>query len=257
MWNKITLEKDLRYSLGIGDLLMWVSNSDKEWKVSYNRVNEPTPEFSPLNVSMDAAEKDWITIVADKNRSLNIVPSLPDRPVVIKPLNEFKILPKSNTQLFIPIPVWLQLYAGTEKKERLIMELPSEELSSTWVGEADNGILAYSLKNKLHSQLDKNKLAFHEVLCPVKVSNESGIILDFNRFVLNVDQLSIYTENNKLFTNEVHVKFKGESVLSDVHFATQSPSFIEGAKKISEPRDGSKKNALKRSFYFFKSLTQY
>lgn len=257
MWEKHTIEKGKTYMCSAGDRILWINKQENKWQVLNQKRDDLRKALTIAEESDMPENAKWETFVADKSNLLNILPALPDRPIVIKPMESFKLLPKSNIHLFIPIPLWIQLYAGQSKKKRLVYEIPAIELSSTWLGEPDSGILAYSLRLNPSSQYDKTALKAYEVLCPIKVSNDSANTLDFQRFLLNVEQLTIYSENDLLYTNEVHIRFKEENVISEVNYPPKSPAIIENAKHIAEPRNMERRGALVRSFYFFKSLTQY
>jgi hypothetical protein len=257
MWKKHTIEPNTVYKLTHGKLRVLAKKQDKEWLVKSDLNNEIDEkcEFDKSEEQLDFAECKVYS--ADKSSSLYILPALPEKPVVVKPEKEFKLLPKTSVQLLISLPVWVQFYHGTVKKDHLIMDTASKVLSKTWLGEPDSGIIAYSLKIKSGEILTSGQAMDNHIMCPVKISNESNTVLDFQRFLLHTDQLTIYLVGDKLFTNNVHVKFKGEGVISDLHFSSHKPDSLENAKKVAEPRNPEKIGALKRSFFFIKSLTQY
>jgi len=167
-------------------------------------------------------------------------------------------LPGKNILVFIQIPLWIQFYAGTKKKENLIFECNSIELSSTWFGEPDSGTLAYSLRLKPDEQLfEKPKVFTNKIVCPIRLTNDSNAPLDVQRLLLHGEYLNIYGDGNQLYTNEVKIKFKGISEVSDVQYSNQSPSFSEHTGQISSARSAKANNVISKSFHYIKSLTNY
>jgi hypothetical protein len=256
MWKKHTIESNTVYKLTLGELRVLAKKQAKEWLLKSDLDNESDEcEFQKSEEQLVFA--DCKVFSADKSSSLFILPALPDKPVVVKPEKEFKLLPKTSVQLLIGLPVWVQFYHSSVKKEHLILDTASKVLSKTWLGEPDSGMIAYSLKIKAGEVLSSGQTIENHIMCPVKISNNSNTVLDFQRFLLHTDQLTIYSVENKLYTNNVHVKFKGEGIVSDLNFSSHKPDALENAKKIAEPRNPEKRGALKRSFFFIKSLTQY
>ncbi len=257
MWKKYTIEPNKIYYWKLGACEFWVKKQNKEWQIASKNFNEPLMETSIAKEVDEPNDVEWKSFIADKSNLLNIVPALPDRPVVVKPNNTFKLLPNMNVQLYVHIPVWIQLYSGSAKKENLVYEFSSYELSSTWFGYPDNGILSYSLTNSIDTSFDKSSLANFKTVCPIKITNDCQTALDFQRLSLLVEFLNIYSENNLLFTSETKVKFKGENVVSEINYGQSAPSFIENPKHLASPRNPEKNNVLKKSFHFIKSLTDY
>lgn len=256
MWKKHTIESDTNYILALGELKILVKKSGKEWLIKSDiNTDYSGNEFATTQENLP--ESDCKVIISDKNNGLSILPALPDKPLVIRPEMELKLQPKSSIQLKLQIPVWVQLYHGSIKTENRIHEESTKALSKTWIGEPDNGLLAYALRINPLVQSDEATEGANYASCLMKISNESTSILDFQRLLLHVDQLTIYINQDKLYTNNVHVKFKGENAISDLHYSSNKPEFVENARKISDPRNSEMRSALRRSFYFIKSLTQY
>ena len=138
-----------------------------------------------------------------------------------------------------------------------MFEIPLRELSSTWFGDPDNGILSYSLPKGSYGSLGSNNPKGYEIICPVRITNSSTGQLDFQRLCLHVDFLGIYYGQNYLYTNETRVRYKGENIISDIHYTNQPPPSVENTKQLSSPRNQEKSNVFKKSFHLIKSLTDY
>ena len=257
MWEEKSIEEAKVYYGKLGNTCFWISRNGKEWKIAPESIQE-LPDTIDITMVEDYPEgMKWNSYIANGHPILSFLPALPDRPVVIKPKNTFQLLPGMNTQLYFHIPVWIQFYSGSITKENLITELPSSQLSSTWFGDSDNGVLSYSLQSELNTQLKQTGQLHNETLCAVTIINNSSTILNIQRLLLNVEFLSIYCENDHLFTSEIKLSFKGENAISDVHYSPHAPSFLEGSRLLTTPRNPERKNVLRKSFHFVKSLTEY
>lgn len=257
MWEKRSIEEGKIYYGKLGNKSFWIKKNGKEWKISNETTKGHPEEMDFTSVEHDPEGIKWNSYIADRNSILNLQPALPDRPIVLKPKNIFQLLPGMNTQLYFHIPIWIQFYSGNIKKENLITEFPSTELSSTWFGDPDNGVLSYSLQSEINTNLTKTGQLHHETLCSVKIINNSSTILNIQRLLLHVEFLGIYSENSHLYTSEIKVTFKGENAVSDLYYSPHAPSFLEKSKQLTTPRNPERKNVLRKSFHFIKSLTDY
>lgn len=257
MWNKYTIEKNKVYYWQIGVTEFWVKKLDKKWLVAHRNSEIAAKEITKGLIVDEPTDVDFQTCIGDRGNTLNVVPSLPRLPVVLRPFNPYKVLPKTTTQIYVHVPVSIDLYAGSVKEENLLAIIPGEELSNTWFGAPDNGELAFAVKNNFYSEINIDRFKVNDVICPVRINNDAEVALDFQRMLLHVEYVAIYSSQHKLYTNEIRVKFKGESVVSDISYGHQAPSFLEGARQVAAARNPEKFNVLKRTFYFFKSLTEY
>lgn len=256
MWTKYNIEKDKVYFWQFGVTEFWVKKLDKKWLVAYRNSKVSSKQIIKAKMVEEPVDIEFQTCIGDRGNTLNVVPSLPKLPVVLRPFNSYKVLPKTTAHIYVHIPVSINLYAGSVKDENLLAEIPGEELSNTWFGAPDSGELAVAVKNNFYSDADNTHFKVNDVMCPVRITNDAETSLDFQRMLLHVEYVAIYSSNQKLYTNEIKVKFKGESAVSDINYSSQSPSFLEGAKQVAAARNPDKFNVLKRTFYFIKSLTE-
>ncbi len=255
MWGKYNIDTDKSYVCAVGKKKIFIKKRNKEWL-----LHEGSKELSNgcEFVSCDTSEmEDWNVVVADKNNTINILPSLPNLPVVVRPQYSFKLLPAMHIELFVNIPVWVQFYAGIQKKENLLADIPVMQLSNTWFGDPDNGSLCYSLPGNIYSHLLPDQIPSYMAVCTLKIFNDASTTLDFQRLLLQLDAVNLYLSNGVLYTNEIKVKFKGENQVSDFMISKQTPSFVQNAKHLAHPRNTDKDGVLKKSYYFFKSLTDF
>ncbi len=257
IWKKYSLENEIVYYWHLGAVEFYIKKNNKEWQIAYKHnasVNNLTELAREVPEPVDVK---WNTFIGDRQSPLILMPALPDRPVVVKPDNIFKLLPDKIFQLFIHMPVWIQLYLGAPHSDNLICEIPSAELSGTWFGDSDSGVLSYSLPKGYIKNSVLPSMAENEIICPLRITNSSSSQLDFQRLCIHVESLNIYSQGKTLMANETKVRFKGENFISDIYYTDQAPANIENLKLIADPRIPGKANVLKKSFHFFKSLTEY
>jgi hypothetical protein len=257
LWNKIVFRDEECFSMKIHDMSCYIKRLKNKWLL-YRERQDKAGSFSLKKIGDEDLPADvaWDHYISVRT-TLFIVPALPDKPIIIKPQVAIHLLPKTSVDLFAYIPLWVQLYSGKQIRMNMITEFPSVELSATWFGEPDKGELAYSFDQKLKEQLKEEDLKPHLAVCPVKITNDSDHSLHFKQLSLHVENLDVYNDGNFVCTNQVKVLFKGEDHISNIALGQTKPSFQQELKQINTARQPQNKNIFKRSFSFFKTITDY
>src|SRR6056297_655309 len=263
LWVPEKLKLKTWYYRCIGTLELWVKKEEKgELIIGWRRCAEETEEVlewvelsaGKVKVSDSSIEWDWYA--GGSIQEITMLPAMPNRPLVLKPQIRRHIQPGCKTQLLFFIPVWLLFYSGHGDEQNKLCELPSEVLSSTWFGEMQNGELCYALERDLLESRPAVALSPHSAVCTLNIHNASNSLLDFQRMAVHVEHLSLFSDGHSLYTNEVNVKFVGVDKISQVKYTARGPKWSGGLTKLKGPREHPTKSLLKKSFYFFKSLTE-
>lgn len=257
MWSRIETKPETTYFWKIGLKEIFLKKINKEWLFLVKDSQDLAKEIFHSELKDEIKDVEWLTFIGDNQNSIQVLPVFPNRPIVVKPISPLKVLPNKSMKLFIQIPAWIQFYSNSYTKENLIFECNSEELSSTWFGEPDNGLLAYSKPLEISTALEEPKLTGHNIICPIRLSNDSKTILDIQRLLLHVEFLNIYNDDKNLWSNEVRIRFKGENEISDVQYVNEAPFSEKSIKPLVTSRSNKSQNVLTKSFHFIKSLTNY
>lgn len=245
IWQKLKFAPGETKEFSIGSYKLIIIRFQKEWQIGWGEN---------LSGKMEKSDYGWTYFISEKPE-INILPALPDRSLVLKSDHPVRVLPKTSVMNYIRIPVWVQIYAGMIKPENLVLECPVEDLSSTWFGEPDNGELAYSLPHFAEYAFIQPSLEPDYAVCPLNISNESSVILDFQRLLVSVRYLSIFNDGDLLCTNETKVRYKGEQHNNEVTFVQGKPNLSKNLQHLSSPRDSATKSIVKKSFSLIKNLS--
>lgn len=188
-----------------------------------------------------------------ESNSLFIAPELPGKPLVFKG-NKLALLPYEKLDFYIKIPLILQIYRTSKKPENLIKEITHTRLSDTWFGEPDNGEIALNSGSEYFLDLDKITCDDFEAICPVSVYNNAGNILELQRVIIRVENLSLYLKNTKLITSQVKLEYKGKEILSSANYVTTKNIHGEKTQLLVKPRTEQGSNALKINFLFIRNI---
>lgn len=258
MWSKKSIDKRNTYQWALGQKVVYLRKNEEQWRYTID-IGKSLVERIVMGEVCDTPDQEmqWQTAIGEKSDVLQVLPALPDMPMVIKPKAKMTVLPGKSVMLYIPVPISLQFYAGSRKKEHLIFESATEELSQTWFGEFHNGLLAYSCELELADCLTVPQAKPHHIICPIKLVNDAHTILDVQRLLLHSEYLTVYGKDLELFANEVKIKFKGENEMSDVQYASQAPTCSVHKSQLNSPRNPKMSSVISKSFHFIKSLSSY
>jgi hypothetical protein len=178
---------------------------------------------------------------------------MPDRPVVVRTEMPLKLPIGQKALFFVSIPIWVRIEVGDAGQVGLCEE-PTVVRSNIWFGDTMAGELCYSLLSRARRRIEEFDIRPHRVICPVAISNNSATMLELERFCVHVQHLTVYQGTSQLWTNQVHITFRGESAYSKVDYSQQKPEFDAVQGILSEARVPFKKTLLKKSLSGFKML---
>lgn len=255
IWNKYELSLGEQMQVQLGTVLLAI----RKEKNAYTFYQSETEEglLSATNNAFEIPESEGCMISCDPNESLQLLPALPDKPLILKSLPKLKIMPKSALKLFLFIPISVQFYTGKISPETLIFEKGSKQLSQAWLGETDSGTLAYSLFDSISTNLNTDISRDWKAVCPVTFENQSKTAVEPSRLSVDVTRLILYQQNGQLCTNEVILEYNGADSPIDVKFGQEKSAAFPEAELLANQRNPEEKNLLVKSYNFLKSISQY
>lgn len=135
----------------IGGVTVWTRVIEDEWQVAHEYIGADVGlEGAQESVVDDDLEHlDWTRYVTIKDDDVAIQPALPDRPVLLRPQSPIVILPGRWGQFYFSVPLWIRFVSGSGSGLSTMVEIPSQNLSSTWFGDMESGELCYSMNSRL------------------------------------------------------------------------------------------------------------
>lgn len=244
VWGKVPVKKDSAYDILIHDVRLSISTENDI--LSFN-----------LGSAQESNEGAMINRIIGKTQEMHLLPTLPDRTLIVKPKRNLSILPATSFKFYVYLPVTFQLYAGVVKPENKVFEHAMGNLSSTWFGEPHDGELCYALYSSFDTEISPDKKGNNYVVCPIEIANNSKEILEVKRLAVRGIHLNIYTDGELLISNKVRIKYLGLDALSKVDFSKSATSTIPNLKQIATARLPENKTTLKRSFQLIRHITHF
>ncbi|HEX9972199.1 MAG TPA: DUF432 domain-containing protein [bacterium] len=252
LWREYKIQDKKITTFAIGDLQLWCKSMNNEIQIAQARdasIGEK-PIFStepPENVG-------WARWALKKEHPIiRINPMFPDRPVVVKPESPFKINQGAKAKIYVRIPIWIKIECANRDSTHLL-ELPSVILSNTWFGTFADGELCYWLSSGMRQQVEPDPDRPYLAICPVVLMNQSETDLFVEKICLRVSNLSMFFNNNQLWSDESKVTYKGEKGASQIDFMDKAPAEAPKARLITSPRIPVKKGFVAQTFASLKDL---
>ena len=198
---------------------------------------------------------DEALTILDSSDPLEIRPILPDRPLVLQPESDLRILPEAGITTAVTLPLGVALTTKGDHRPRTVREFGADAMSKTWFGGSDAGEAAYYRKASLSVRSLPDETGPWEAVCPLTVRNDSPEQLNFKRMILRVTMLSLFSNGKATATNSVTVRFRGQTQVSQVTIGQGPEGLPRPFIELTEPRMPADKTLLRRSFDFIKTIS--
>lgn len=253
LWAKFEISIDRLYFWQIGALQLWLRATEEEWQIACTHGDEERCEF---NEDSDPPPDDVEWQRWSRQNEANAVhfkPTMPDRPLVVRPESVIKIAPAHGALYFISIPVVVSISAGRDGELKLA-DIPSVILSKTWFGDTLTGEPCYALKTRARPSIHDMQNSMHRAVFPVQIRNLSPKELAFHRICIRVAHLSIFGGIDNLWSNSASVNYLGEDKFSRLEYEDTPPEYKGVGVRLADAREPQKQNIIQRTFSGFKAL---
>jgi hypothetical protein len=255
IWDSFNINDGEYGYFQLRKLHLWIKKNYQEWIVGWKQK----PEYQD-GISMqilDACPEESIEwhrkVVKNTDSLIHLSPLMPEKAVVVKPESALQITAGAEALFYVSIPVWIGVFTG--KPQSALFEIPTVSLSNTWFGEPHNGSLCYSLKTSIYSILSNFNLNSNEAVCPVQIKNTTSVDLDFTRLCIQTDYLNIYKIDKEMWTNRLHVHFRGFDKESNIIYENSCPEKNREFTLVCKSRKKYSKSFAIKSFDTFKFFT--
>lgn len=224
-WGELTLPPGESHELELGTLRMALKRTASEVWLRMHR----SPGGDPVSA-------DWIRWATSKEARIEVRPAVPDRLVVVSHERPYHLPSGGTSQVFVRIPLFIQVAIIDEDREVIAADEPSIVLSDTWWGTFTEGELAYWLTTKARTELSDDLFLPHFGMCPIRMVNHSEDSLPVERFAVRVPHLSLFSDRGRNWTDQVNVRYEDSPEGSEIRFAREAPEEARAAHLLAEPR---------------------
>lgn len=220
--------------LNLESLHIWIKRKGDELWLAHNHEQEGKDLNKPAD-ELEAGLIKWSRWALKSPESeLKLTPVFPDLPVIVSSEFPFKIAPNSRVQIVTRIPLWVQI--SQEKTRYVLTEIPSDLLSRTWFGNPLEGEICYWWSTKARRNFDELEEIPNLINCPILIVNKTNEDLNFEKFCLHVEHLSIFKAKNSFWADETKIEYHGEDMNSHISMTGKLPENVGKGERVSKAR---------------------
>lgn len=237
-WGRTLIMKPEPQLWQMGPLHLWYKQSDGEaWFCHQHFNTDAAPSAAAPPPEEQFPWQRWADLSEDS--LLAVIPTLPDRPVVVKVENPFWLASGSRSTVHVRIPLWVRIQA--EKPSfRMLFELPTVILSDTWFGSFTRGELCYWLTSSARRKIEADRTRPFLAICPIQIKNDSSAVLHVEKFCMRVEGLSLFSCEGQIWASETRIVYRGKHASSQIEISKQKPQGLQQAERIGEARKAVK-----------------
>ncbi len=181
-WLGFELEAEGSHRWEMGEARVWLQAREGELAVAMLREGETGTEE-------EVEWKRWTGI--EKIGTVRMVPTFPDRPLVLRPTSNVMVSPNRTVAMFAALPMDVKMILEGDQELDLWTE-HTKVVSNTWFGDTATGELCYSVPWVEALTLADLPEHPNRIICPVSIRNTSRDVLTVQRFCLRVEHLRLY-----------------------------------------------------------------
>lgn len=248
-WGRYRLDRAEAVKIHLGFLTVFVRREGDEIWLAHSLVSEGDP---PPSIPTDSAT--WLRWGGSESPDqVDILPAFPDRSLVLRPENPFNLLPAARARVFVRVPVWVRVEVPGPQGG-LLMEIPTATLSDTWWGTPQEGQICYWLDILARREAPKSVFRPDRIFCPLEFMNRAREELPVEKILLRAGHLSIFRGPGSLWSDEVRVRYRGESEGSELEMTGRTPPEAPGATRLAPPREPLPQGFSARTFSRLRAL---
>lgn len=195
-------------------------------------------------------ELEWTrTVFSSAPREVRFQPTVPDRPLVVKPEHPV-VIPVGETGVFyVLMPVFISIVVEDKGQETTLGTVPSRLLSDTWFGDPTAGHFCYSIPFPAERDFSALSPFPHHVVCPISIKNGSDEALSFEKFCLRASYVTLYCGNRHLWSSRVKIRHDGNFKGTSIRYEGVHPEMEEDALKVAPALNRAERGLHRLTFH--------
>lgn len=244
-WLTIKLAENEAAIWSVEKISVYAQRVVGDWMLAHSESNTPQTGRAATKISSLPLDLNWKRWALEHEaKEVRFWPAFPDRALVVKTRIPVIVPPKTSVELFINLPIWLEVSVKQEDKYYTLEKIAPSKLSNTWYGTHFEGELCYALKSRARRSLEDLSEDPLRAVCLFTIKNRSEVSLPVEKIRINPSHLSIYLAKRRLWTNSVSVTFEGGQEHSKLHYESEAPKTLSKAELIREADEGANRGSI-------------
>lgn len=234
-WLSIPLNENEAALWSAENLTIYAQRISGDWMLARDESDEARPEQQVRKISSVPLGLDWKRWALNKRaKEIRFWPAFPDKPLVVKTRIPVIVPPKTSIELYINIPIWLEISVSQGEEYYPLDKVYPSRLSNTWYGTLFEGQLCYAIKSRARrtlAYLDNESL---RAACLFKINNQSENSLPVDKIRILPEHLGLYQTLDRLATSPITVNFRGNEQGSEISYEAGAPEFLKNGRLVRE-----------------------
>jgi hypothetical protein len=252
-WDSRKLKAEDSIVWRAGNTSIWVLKTELDWMLAGNTDKEEAERFifeKAISLPIDVEWKRWAGLGALS--TVRFQPAFPDRPLVVKTRAPVMVSPEQSIDLYINIPVWVEVSLDTDVGSTTLGVFPTRTLSNTWFGTQYEGELCYALKSLARRLKDDLTIEALAATCRFTITNRFDEPLPLDRIRVLPRHLSIYKSRRRLWTSPIKVISNGPDQPSQLEYPEEPHTDAHSVVELVRPPE-----EVYRPSFFRESFAHY
>ena len=243
-WGEHHFELNRPKAWQFGSLLFRLTRGLQEWRLEYHRptvqydyeqqwhqINDPEFGFpQPIKIER--------YMFKNTQETIQIMPRLADRSVVIKPVDPIYIPAGQRGTLYISTPLWIAGFVEGQKDP--LFDIPAILPKDTWFGPNKRmGEICYATAVDGRTELHQLKVRAFRAITSIEFHNTSHHQLRFDRMNVPIPALPLfYSESTgRLWTSQIKVLHEGSDKPPRIRIENRTPPHAGEVMYVHPPRE--------------------
>lgn len=255
-WGEFKLPANSMGCWHVGPLQLWVQRLASEWRVAWRAGEELMQPVAEVKLPLPLqAPESGMTVARfsfrDTDQPLRLIPTLADRPVVVRPDMPLYIPSGETITLFVSTTLWVRIFVGHAAP---LTEIPTLRPSDTWFGpNTRSGEMCYASRTLAHTSIKDVVPRPHRAITPVQIRNHAADALAVERLSVPVPLLTLsVNERGHFWTQSVTLERRAHADNAVLQLGDMSLPGTVSLQQVCDPRqvedDRTVLRALSRFF---------
>ncbi len=250
-WLSIRIAENQAAVWSVENITVFAQRVLGDWMLARDENPDLLIEREARQISWLPLHLDWKRWALEREASeIRFWPAFPDRPLVVKTRMPVIVPPHSSVDLYVNLPVWLEVSVAQNDSFYTLDTIAPAKLSNTWYGTHFEGQLCYAVKSRARRSLDDLPEEPLRAVCPLKIRNRSQDSLPVEKIRIHPDHLYLYQSRNRLWTNPVVATFEGKEKHIELNYHNEAPPFLKKARSIREAKQPQRRESIIDRLFF-------
>lgn len=250
-WLSISLQDNEAALWSVEAVTVYAQRMKGDWMLARSESNEFKTEKQASKTACLPQNLEWKRWALEHPASeIKFWPSLPDKPLVVKTRVPVIIPPNTNVDLYVNLPIWLEISVKQNNEYYTLDTIAPTTLSNTWYGTHFEGQLCYALRSRARRSIEDLTEEPLRIICAMRFKNRSLDSIPVEKIRIQTDNLAMFRAGDRLWTSSIDVTFNGKDEPAELNYQATPPEVLATPQLIREAKTPPSKGSIIDRLFF-------